>query len=276
MKTSKATLIIPFLFLFGQVLAEGTPPKAKAKRIVAFGDDLVAGVGAKSRGLVDWLSLQTGFEIINAGKAGDRAELALGRLKSDVLEQGPDVVVLLLGGNDVLEKRLLYETRSDLYDIVERIKDAGGKTVVVGISSDLQDPYRTLFRDLSINTDSAYVHNILDGVSNPFTSGRFPSDEEYQVMANRISPVLTAVVNTIVAPPSLSISYSSDENEGDKVTLQWTAEGDTAYDVLQGPAGVSVSEMNVVGSVSGTSGETHLSFNVTASSGFYALRAKRL
>lgn len=79
-------------------------------RIVALGDSItngagLAGVGesATFREIVRReLTQRLGrpVEVVNAGVNGDIATLALGRLKTDVLDRKPDVVTLMFGGNE--------------------------------------------------------------------------------------------------------------------------------------------------------------------------------
>lgn len=275
------TTILMILCFITRILGDGAAPNSSSssggKTIIVFGDDLAAGVGASTHGLVEWLKLQTGYEIINAGKAGDRAELALGRLQRDVLSRSPDIVIILLGGNDILEKRLLYETRSDLFDIVRRIQDSGGKAIILGLYSGIEKAYQEIFHDLHTFTRSAFVPNVLDGLStNPFLGGSFPTDDDYRIMALRISPTLTAVVRAEIEPPVLSIKYATTSSGDGKVTLQWLGESGVFYEVVKGVLGSPRSGTSVVASIDGTPGQTTVTFNVTDNTGFFALRAKRL
>lgn len=79
-------------------------------RIVALGDSITNGAGlagmsesATFREIVRReLTRQLGkpVEVINAGVNGDVATLALGRLKTDVLDREPDLVTVMFGGNE--------------------------------------------------------------------------------------------------------------------------------------------------------------------------------
>lgn len=72
--------------------------------IVAFGDSLVVGVGAKvGKGFVDVLSERLGEPVINLGRGGDKTEDALGRI-DEVLNKNPRMTLVLLGGNDFFKQ----------------------------------------------------------------------------------------------------------------------------------------------------------------------------
>jgi len=75
------------------------------KQILALGDSLTEGVGA-SRGhdYVSVLAKKIGRPILNRGVAGDTTADALARLNRDVLTQEPQIVIVFLGGNDILRK----------------------------------------------------------------------------------------------------------------------------------------------------------------------------
>ena len=69
--------------------------------IIFFGDSLTTGVGAKAGEdfpsvIAKELSLTN---VVNAGVSGDTTADALARLKTDVLDKNPSLVIVFLGGN---------------------------------------------------------------------------------------------------------------------------------------------------------------------------------
>ena len=65
------------------------------KTIVAFGDSLTA-----RSGWVSMLGGTIGTEVINSGVGGDSTKNAVARLKEDVLDKKPDIVLICFGMND--------------------------------------------------------------------------------------------------------------------------------------------------------------------------------
>ena len=65
------------------------------KTVVAFGDSLTA-----RSGWVSMLGGTIGTEVINSGVGGDSTKNAVARLKEDVLDKDPDVVLICFGMND--------------------------------------------------------------------------------------------------------------------------------------------------------------------------------
>src|SRR5688500_11781318 len=104
-----ATAGIAAYFLFGN-----EPPFERMQfregPIVAFGDSLVVGVGAApGNDFVSLLSARIDEPIINLGRSGDTTEKALARI-SEVINEKPALVIVLLGGNDYLRKVPIDQT----------------------------------------------------------------------------------------------------------------------------------------------------------------------
>lgn len=111
--------------------AERPAVAAAAKKIVCFGDSITkAGfpeVMAKDKDL--------GAEVINAGVGGNTTAMALQRVQKDVLDQKPDVVVVLFGTNDcrLAEPQIavpLAKYEENLGMIADQCAKAGAKVVI--------------------------------------------------------------------------------------------------------------------------------------------------
>lgn len=175
------------------------PPKGHT--IIAFGDSLTYGVGASpGNDYVSVLSQRIGAPIINAGRSGDTTREALGRLEEDVLARDPKVVIVLLGGNDVLRQVPVEETVQNLETIIDRIHGTGAAVILVGIRGGLfRGAFREVFAQLAKEKHTAYVPDILDDVWNDrhkMSDPIHPNDEGYRIMAERLAPVLQRLLET--------------------------------------------------------------------------------
>lgn len=184
-------------------LLERQPPVERINEtapIIFFGDSLVSGVGAENNGdLVSLLSQRLGRNIINAGVPGDTTARGLARLEGDVLSKDPGLVIVLLGGNDILLKIPTAETFANLRMIVDRIQQHGGQVLLVGIRNGLfTDAYDSEFSALAAEKNIAYVEDIFWGV---FGQARFMSDAihpntaGYEKMADRLEPVIRLFID---------------------------------------------------------------------------------
>lgn len=179
-------------------LHAGTPRAAKptsGTSIVAFGDSLVEGRGATpGNDFVSVLSRKTRTRIINAGRSGDTTRTALERLDQDVLSRNPKIVIVLLGGNDFLRRVPVEDTFGHLREIVERIRGRGAAVILVGVSVGLvSDPYGSEYEALARRTGAGVVPDILDdiiGRRDRMADSIHPNDRGYQMMAERVAPVL--------------------------------------------------------------------------------------
>lgn len=100
--------------------------------VLALGDSLTAGAGVTPEEA--WPSLlasRTGWVVINGGVNGDTTAAALKRLPSLLEEHAPVLVLVTLGGNDMLRHIPQQETVADLEKILTLVKAHGAKPVLL-------------------------------------------------------------------------------------------------------------------------------------------------
>jgi len=135
--THPARLLAGFLLAFFLAACEQAPtlPKLSAHDIiVAFGDSLTHGTGASAdTAYPAVLSTLTGHTVINAGVPGNTTADGLARLPDVLAEYKPRLVLLCLGGNDMLRRVLETETENNLRLLVRTIRAAGAEVVLVGV-----------------------------------------------------------------------------------------------------------------------------------------------
>ena len=183
------------------VLASGPAPArpTSGERIIAFGDSLVQGVGASpGHDIVSVLSRRLGVPIVNAGRSGDTTGAALTRLDSAVLSRNPRIVIVLLGGNDMLRRVPRATTFDNLDAIVSRIRARGAAVILVSVELGFgTGADGRAYEELASRTSSALVRDILDGIFGRqalMSDGIHPNDRGYEIMADRIEPALKELV----------------------------------------------------------------------------------
>ena len=128
-----ALLLLP---LFASLIPLACGPKAPnldspGQTIVCLGDSITAGVGAEpGPPYPDLLAERLGVPVINAGVPGDTAEDGLARV-GDVLAADPWLVIVELGGNDVLRQVPPERTEAALRSILRRLLAARVVPVLV-------------------------------------------------------------------------------------------------------------------------------------------------
>lgn len=158
--------------------------------IVAFGDSLTAGHGStEGNDYVSILSRKIERPIINQGISGDTTFTALQRVE-EVLELNPDLVIVFLGGNDMLRKTPIEETFSNLDTIVKTFTETGVKVVLVGVPGGvLGDPYKNKFEELAEKYDAIYIPQFLKSIMakrDLMSDSIHPNDKGYQIVAQNI------------------------------------------------------------------------------------------
>jgi len=108
---------------------EAIPP---GSQVLALGDSLTAGAGVTTEeAWPNLLAQQTGWVVTNGGVSGDTSEAALRRLPALLHQHEPVLVLVTLGGNDMLRHLPQQETVANLKQILALIKSHGAKAVLL-------------------------------------------------------------------------------------------------------------------------------------------------
>ena len=111
------------------------PPKLGANDvIVAFGDSLTYGTGAgEHESYPAVLAQLIARKVVRSGVPGEITAQALQRLPEVLDEHKPKLVIVCLGGNDMLGKLSESETVANLRAIVSKVKASGAHAVLIGV-----------------------------------------------------------------------------------------------------------------------------------------------
>lgn len=161
-----------------QANAAGSAEVADARLVVAFGDSLYAGYGVLPQESFP-VRLQKALvargvaaTVRNAGVSGDTSSAGLRRLAFtlDGLDRKPDLVMVNLGGNDMLRGIDPSETRANLTAICEELKRRGipilltGMVAAPNMGRDYTDRFNPIYPDLAKRYDAKLYPFFLDGV----------------------------------------------------------------------------------------------------------------
>ena len=185
-------IFVGYFFFFHKGVIKNIPPKNE--KVVVFGDSLVEGVGAtEGQDFVSVMAHTTGKVVSNLGKSGDTTRDAMGRA-ADVVTENPGVVVIVLGGNDVLQKIPKEETFRNLEKMIDLFQNNGSVVVLVGVRSGVVGDGRGEdYEVLAQKTGSVYVSDILKDVFGKrqyMSDTVHPNDAGYAVIEQRLSPIV--------------------------------------------------------------------------------------
>ena len=101
-------------------------------RVLALGDSLTAAHGVQPG--EDWPSLlgqKTGWSVVNGGVSGNTSAQALDRLPALLDEHTPALVLVTLGGNDMLRRLPQGQTATNLGQILDLAKARNAKAILL-------------------------------------------------------------------------------------------------------------------------------------------------
>jgi acyl-CoA thioesterase-1 len=115
------------------------------KTIVCLGDSITAGVGSgPGEAYPERLAGKLGVDVVNEGVSGDNAAQGLARM-DQVLADDPWMVIVELGGNDILHQVPAEQTERSLRRIVEKILAARAVPVLVEVDAPFGASYKAIY-----------------------------------------------------------------------------------------------------------------------------------
>ena len=111
---------------------EKEAPVPQGSVVLALGDSITAGAGvAPEQAWPYLLAGRTGWKVVNCGVSGDTSDGGLKRLPALLDENQPVLVLVALGGNDMLRRVPKAETVANLVRMLDLVKAHGAKPVLL-------------------------------------------------------------------------------------------------------------------------------------------------
>lgn len=163
--------------LFVLLNYQGIHAQQSPEKILFFGDSITAGYGLNLNRAFPALiqqqidSLGLNYTVVNAGLSGETSAGGLRRVDW-VLQQGVDIFVLELGGNDGLRGLNLQQTKTNLQGIIDKVKATYPQSLIVlagvevppNLGADYTLEFREMYAELAQENDLLFIPFILEGV----------------------------------------------------------------------------------------------------------------
>ncbi len=180
--------------------------------IVAFGDSLFAGYGLDQKeGFAPELQATLkaagkDVRVHNAGVSGDTTAAGLRRLDFvlDSLSRKPDLVILGLGGNDLLRGLKPVDTRANMEAMVRKLDERGIPVMLTGmlappnLGTEFSDEFNIIYPALAKKYDIALYPFFMDGVVGQpdlfLPDGIHPNAEGIDIIVGKIAPQVVEVL----------------------------------------------------------------------------------
>ncbi len=174
--------------------------------ILAFGDSLYAGYGlAPDEGFAPELQKALNeagqdVKVHNAGVSGDTTAAGLRRMDFvlDSLSRKPDLVLLGLGGNDLLRGLKPSETRANMEAMVKKLSDRDIPVMLTGmlappnLGKEFSDQFNVIYPALAKKYEASLYPFFMDGVVGRtdliLPDGIHPNAEGIDIIVERITP----------------------------------------------------------------------------------------
>jgi len=170
-------------------------PLADDAVILAFGDSLTFGTGAnKQQSYPAQLQALISRTVINAGVPGEISNTGLRRLPALLTQHQPDLVIICHGGNDILRRRDLQQTSSNIQQMIDISHSHGAEVILVGVPE-----FGIFLSSAGFYTELAEVNRLpIENtvLSDVLKAGAYKSDQihpnadGYGVIAKRLAALL--------------------------------------------------------------------------------------
>lgn len=183
--------------------------------VLAFGDSLYAGYGlSQNDGFVPDLQKALNaagkdVRVHNAGVSGDTTAAGLRRMDFvlDNLPKSPDLVILGLGGNDLLRGLKPEESRTNLDSMIKKLKDRDipvmltGMVAPINLGKEYGDAFNGIYPDLAQKYGTHLYPFFMEGlVSRPdliLEDGIHPNDKGIDLIIENITPTVIAAIDKL-------------------------------------------------------------------------------
>jgi acyl-CoA thioesterase-1 len=196
MRRGNLSAIFLFLLLFACTNTQPTLSRLPDDAVIlAFGDSLTSGVGAPpGSSYPEILESLIKRKVIKSGIPGETSGEGLVRLPGELALHKPRLVLLCLGGNDLLRRMDLEKTAGNVSRMVQMIRNSGAEVVIIGVPKpglvlSTARFYKTISEDMRVPLEGSLLPDVLAD-SKLRADPIHPNAEGYHLLAQGIAAFL--------------------------------------------------------------------------------------
>jgi len=173
-------------------------PLPEGATIVAFGDSLTFGTGVtEMHSYPEVLAQLSGYQVIRSGVPGEVTSAGLSRLPKVLSEHKPALVILGLGGNDILRRKSKSSIKQNLASMIGMIRQQGAEVLLIGMPDFGLIPstaklYLELAEDADVPAENQIITELIKNPAMKSDTIHF-NREGYRELANEIYNKLVTV-----------------------------------------------------------------------------------
>lgn len=163
--------------------------------ILAFGDSLTAGIGApQGASYPEILETLIHRKVIKSGISGETSGEGMVRLPGELAAHKPKLVLLCLGGNDLLRKMDAEKTARNLRHMIQIIRESGAEVILIGVPApglilSTAPFFKKISKDMNVPLEGSLLADILAD-SKLKADAIHPNAEGYRTLAQGIAAFL--------------------------------------------------------------------------------------
>jgi len=177
--------------------------------ILALGDSLTEGLGVEEKSNYPSIlerNLPDNIEVVNAGLSGETSNGLKSRLNW-VLQQKPDLTILNIGANDAMRGLPLELTKSNIDEIITKIKQADSDVILAGmqiydnLGKEYVDGFSGIYPELAQKHNLPLIPFFLEHIAGNSKYNQndmiHPNADGYELIVEKnILPVVNQYLNT--------------------------------------------------------------------------------
>ena len=161
----------------------------KINFIVWFGDSLTYGFGSTNeQSYPHFLQQYTEIPVINKGINGNTSKNGLDRI-DDILQFKNSIVIVEFGANDFLQQIPISETKKNIEQIVDKLKQNNDIVVLVSTEDTQIHQLHNMLKTLAKEKNILFIDGILNEIWNDrtlFSDEVHPNSKGYKIVAEKI------------------------------------------------------------------------------------------